>query len=84
MAKKETKTERIFAGQLQAGQTMVTPEGHLLKVVRVDPVYDPSKPNMLANEVIAYVEIDNKIEQRLVTESVAVLTTTTRQRLAVL
>lgn len=75
MAKKENKTERIFAGQLQAGQIIVTPEGHLLKVVRVDPVYDPSKPNMLTNEVIAYVEINNATQQRLVTDSVTVLTT---------
>lgn len=72
MAKKEAKQTTIFAGQLTAGQQLLCEDGKFRRVTRVDAVVDPSKPNMLANEVIAYVDHGGEVKPILCTTSAVI------------
>jgi hypothetical protein len=46
----------VPANQVMPGQVVKVPGGEFHKVVSVDPILDPSHPQLWANEVIAKVE----------------------------
>lgn len=50
----EKKTTKIFAGQLKVGQDILCEDNIFREIVKIDPVFDPAKPNLNGNEVIVY------------------------------
>lgn len=53
-----TEATMVSANQVVPGQVVKIPGGEFHKVVSVDPILDPSHPQLWANEVIARVQCD--------------------------